>query len=339
MSDQPKIDNPIASLGGRATAAKMTPRERRERARLAAEARWNAGIMKAVCGSPDKPLVIGNKTIQAYVLEDGTRVLTQGDFQEALGRHRKAHVRYQAAEEPVPPILQGKLLKPFISNELLEKSQPIRFRTPQNAVANGYRAEILPEVCEVFLRARDAGALQKQLDHIAVQAEILIRSLAKVGIIALVDEATGYQELRAKNALTEILEAFIAEEIRKWAPTFPAKFYREMFRLKNLPFNGTAKRPRFIGKLTNDLIYRRLAPGVLEELQRKNPVVNEKGQRKNKHHQWLTGDIGHPALREHLEAVSTLMMAADTWDQFYKMLNRTKPVYRGPTLFDDIKED
>jgi hypothetical protein len=119
--------------------------------------------------------------------------------------------------------------------------------------------------------------------------------------------------------------------------TFPPKFYREMFRLRGLTFDGSAKRPRFIGKLTNDLVYTRLAPGVLEELKKKNPAVGEKGRRKSKHHQWLTGDIGHPALREHLEAVSTLMMAADTWEQFYKMLNRTKPVYRGPTLFDDVE--
>lgn len=339
MSDEKPNDESMASRGGKSRAEKMSPEERAESARKAAEARWGASLIQAVCGSPDRPLMVGDKAIQAYVLSDGTRVLTQGDFQEALGRHRKANVRYEEGEEPAPPILQGKLLKPYISQELLKKSQPIKFRTPQGSIANGYRAEILPEVCEVILKAKDDKALQKQLEHVARQAEILIRSLAKVGIIALVDEATGYQDIRSKNALTEILEAFIAEEIRKWAPTFPPKFYREMFRLKKLPFDGTTKRPRYFGKITNDLVYRRLAPGVLEELKKKNPVIDDKGRRKHKYFQWLTGDIGHPALREHLEAVSTLMMASDSWDQFYKMLNRTKPIYRGPTLFDDIKDD
>lgn len=71
-----------------------------------------------------------------------------------MGRHRKANVRYDDGEEPVAPSLQGKGIKPFISQELLSKSQPIRFRTPQGVRASGYRAEILPDVCEVFLKAR-----------------------------------------------------------------------------------------------------------------------------------------------------------------------------------------
>jgi hypothetical protein len=116
-------------------------------------------------------------------------------------RHRKANVRNIEGEEQVPPVLQGERLKPFISNELLEKSKPIAFQTPQGIRASGYRAEILPEICDVYLRARDAGALFDRQMHIAVQADILIRGLAKVGIIALVDEATGYQSMRARDAL------------------------------------------------------------------------------------------------------------------------------------------
>lgn len=122
----------MASMGGKAAAAKMTAKQRKERAMKAADARWNAGLIQAVCGSPDKPLLIGNKSIQAYVLEDGTRVLTQGDFQEALGRHRKASIRSDGDEEPTPAIIQEKLLKPFVSEDLLKKSQPIKFRTPHN---------------------------------------------------------------------------------------------------------------------------------------------------------------------------------------------------------------
>lgn len=181
------------------------------------------------------------------MLEDGTRVLTQASFLRALGRHPKARTR---REEQVPPILQGKALKPFISSEILEKTTPIIFRPPTGGRASGYNAELLPMVCEIYLRARDAGTLPYQQRPVAKQAEILVRGLAHVGIIALVDEATGYQELRAKDALTRILEAFVAKELQAWVRTFPDDFYREIFRLRDLDYpKDTVKKPQYFGHL------------------------------------------------------------------------------------------
>src|SRR5215210_2473444 len=116
--------------GGLARAAQLSPEERSAIARKAATARWNEAISEAVCGSPDQPLKIGNIEIECYVLEDGTRVLTQASFLESLGRHRKANVRREGGEERVPAILQGKALQPFISSEIREKSRPITFRLP-----------------------------------------------------------------------------------------------------------------------------------------------------------------------------------------------------------------
>lgn len=37
----------------------------------------------------------------------------------------------------------------------------------------------------------------------------------------------GDQDLRARDALAKILEAFVAKEIRKWVKTFPVEFYKE----------------------------------------------------------------------------------------------------------------
>jgi len=81
-----------------------------------------------------------------------------------------------------------------------------------------------------------AGKLHHQQEHIAEQREILVRGFARVGIIALVDEATGYQEDRARDALAKILEAFIAKELRKWISTFPIDYYKELFRLRGWRF-------------------------------------------------------------------------------------------------------
>ena len=180
--------------------------------------------------------------------------------------------------------------------------------------AFGYPAELLPKVCDVFLDADQAGALAKGQKHIAAQAQVLIRGLAHVGIIALVDEATGYQDERARDALARILEAFIAKELRPWVRTFPTDFYKEMFRLRKIPYREDVKRPQYIGVLTNDLIYSRLAPGVLDELRRVTPR-DEKGRLKTHLHRRLTEDVGHPKLQQHLSAVTALMKASDTWER------------------------
>jgi hypothetical protein len=301
----------------------MTPEERQERARRAALGRWTDELPEAICGSPERPLRIGETAIQCYVLEDGTRVLTQADFLEALGRHRKANVRRE--EAGIPAILQGKAIAPYITDDILETARPIAFRTPSGNRASGYRAELLPVVCEVYLKARDAKALPRNQEHVAVQADILMRGLAQVGIIALVDEATGYQELRQKNALQSILEAFIDKELQPWIQTFPNAYYEELFRLRGLDFQrDSVKRPQYFGWITNDIVYRRLAPGVLEELRNVTPR-DEAGRRRHKYFQRLTSNVGYPKLREHLGSVVTLMKISNSWQGFMDVLDRIHP--------------
>jgi P63C domain len=70
-------------------------------------------------------------------------------------------------------------------------------------------------------------------------------------------------------------------------------------------------------------VYARLAPGIIEELERKNP--SENGRRQAKHHQWLTEDVGHPALAQHLHAVITLMKTSTSWNQFKVFLDQAHP--------------
>jgi len=85
---------------------------------------------------------------------------------------------------------------------------------------------------------------------IAKKADILIRGLADVGIVALVDEATGYQYDRARHALEEILERFIKNELGKWARRFPDEFYEHLFRLKGMKWPSDRNPPQFVGTLT-----------------------------------------------------------------------------------------
>ncbi len=325
MAEDTKV--PGRAAGGIARAVKLTDERKSEIARAAAEKRWNK-VPEVIFGAPDKPLTIGGTKIQCYVLDDETRVITQASFLEALGRHRKANVRDEGGEERLPAILQGKAINPFISAELIEKSRPIQFRTETGNLASGYRAEILPDICEVYLAARAAGALPRNQEHVAKQAEILIRALAHTGIIALVDEATGYQSVRARDALEKILETFINDELRKWTKTFPNEFYKQMFRLNGWPYRPeSVNRPGVVGKYTNDVVYDRLAPGVTAELESKNPRLPS-GNRRHRHFQWLTEDVGDPRLREHLSAVIALMKAAADWKQFKQFLDVALPSFK-----------
>lgn len=309
--------------GGFARAQNLTPEQRSEISRKAAKARWE--VSSAVCGSPNTPLQIGDIEVECYVLEDGTRVLTQASFLGALGRHPKANTRRE--DGGLPPILQGQALKPFIPQEVMDKAQPISFRLPTGGTASGYNAELLPVVCEVYLKARDAGVLPHNQKHVAAQADILIRGLARVGIIALVDEATGYQEVRARYALARILEQFVAKELQPWVRTFPDDFYRELFRLRGLDSpEQVTHRPSYFGHITNDVVYERVAPGVLEELRRQTPRT-PKGNLKNRFHQRLTPDKGHPRLREHLASVVAIMKLSNDWHDFKMKLDRVHPRY------------
>lgn len=127
--------------------------------------------------------------------------------------------------DEMPPFLPTKNLKPFISSELLASTIPIEYRLPSGSViAFGYKAEILPMVCHVYEDADRAGKLLRSQRHIAEAARALSRAFSKTGIIALVDEATGYQYDRARHALARILEKFIAKELQPWTRTFPLEF-------------------------------------------------------------------------------------------------------------------
>ncbi len=328
-STEPPSGGTGRARGGAARAARLTREERSEIARRAAAERWKGDVPQVICGSSDKPLHIGETEIQCYVLDNGTRVLTQAGFLGALGRHRNANVRREG--DGVPPILQGVGLRGFLTEEILRKSRPITFKLPTGGRASGYDATILPLVCEIYLKARDAGTLDRQQEHVARQAEILVRGLAHVGIISLVDEATGYQEFRQRDALARILEAFIDQELQPWVQTFPADFYRELFRLRGLDYpTGTVQRPQYFGHLTNDIVYKRLAPGVLDELK----TVTEKspsGRPRHKLFQRLTSNVGYPKLREHLGSVVTIMKLSNDWADFKLKLDTLHPRY-GETI-------
>jgi hypothetical protein len=329
------------AMGGRARAAKLSPEERSDIARRAVEARWEKEgklkpVPQATHGSPDRPLRIGEIEIPCYVLPDKTRVVVQAGMIEALGMSKGGSSHKGGTR--LAKFASGERIKPFAASHLLEGTQePIKFRTPGGTLAFGFEATILAELCEAVLAARAAGVLQKQQEHVAARAEILLRGFARVGIIGLVDEATGYQADREWNALQAILDRYLRREFAAWAKRFPDEFYKQMFRLRGWNWKGMkVNRPQCVAAYTKDLIYLRLAPGILEELETRNPVLVN-GRRESKHHQWLTDEIGHPALAQHLHAVIGLMRASPDkdWSFFKRLLDRAFP-QRGHSIQLDI---
>ena len=269
--------------------------------------------------------MIGDIETPCYVLEDETRVLAQRGMVAGLGMARGSSSH--GGGDRLAHFVNQKTLEPFIPNELVEvTANPIKFRAPNGSIANGYPATLLVNLCNAVLSARDAGDLQKQQAYIAARADILIRGLATVGIIALVDEATGYQDIRARIALATILEKFITKELQPWTKTFPYEFYKEICRLKGWPSTYAIKRPSVIGRYTNNIVYERLAPGLLDELKARTPRLPS-GNLKNKLFQWFTPDFGHPRLKEHLIGTMALMRAAPPfgWDKFMRSLQRAFP--------------
>lgn len=270
-------------------------------------------------------LRVGGIEIPCFVLPDGTRVLTQRGIQTTTGMGTSGGT---GGAQRIARIVESLEVKLSLSNELSARMKsPILF-TPVHGgrPAYGYEATVLIDYCELLLKSRDqGGVLTEAQERWAIASDVVIRAFAKVGIIAVIDEVTGYQQIRDREALQKILDKYLLHEFAVWAKRFPDEFYKEMFRLRGWQWRGMrVNRPSVVGKYTNDLVYQRLAPGILDELQHRNPK-DERGNREGRHHQLLTGDIGIPALQQHLHATMGFMRASTTWDQFYRMMQRAFP--------------
>jgi P63C domain len=337
-----------APKGGRARAQALTPEERREIARMAAEKRWEKHDTALPKEEYTGTLRIGDKEIPCANLDNGLRVLSGPGVSRIFGS-RKIGVNARAWERTgnlpqLPPFLTAANLQPYIPKDLMDfLTMRIRYKSKRGPIVWGYEAALLPRICKAISDADKAGALHARQKYLVDTAQILIDAFALVGIIALVDEATGYQEDRDREELHKILAAYISEELLPWAQQFPDEFYHQMFRLRGWQYHpmtkGAPRGPRKAGELTAQIVYEKLPPGVLDELRKRNPVVR-KWRRKSRHHQFLTNDIGQEHLRAHLIAVTALMRASTSWREFEVLLERSFPSYKKSTQIEmDMEQE
>lgn len=330
--------------GGLARAAKLSSDQRSEIAKKAATKRWEA-TQKTADGMPrvlesfKSKISVAGKLIPCAVVmgpEGIQRVLSEtGVTNAVLGDRSGASKRKKEAGAPLPIFVAPRQLEPFISKDLLDGPlKPIDY-LDGDRVVRGYDTSVLTAVCNVWLEARAKGALQAQQLDKAMQAEILMRALADTAVVALVDEATGYQAVRPQNALQSYLELVIRRELAVWAKKFPDEFYENIYKLKGWTWPGMSKnRYSVVANYTTNLIYDRLGPGITEELINKTPI-NEKGYRPNRLHQWLTEDVGDPMLATHLHSILMFQRLAIAngygWKRFLHMVDQVLP-RRGNTL-------
>ncbi len=283
-------------------------------------------------------LRVGENEVDCAVLENGKRVITQNAVFKAFGRPPRGTMASRNSDPRLPGFLDATNLKDFIEPVVLEGIQSIEYISKSGKYKTGYEATAIPLVCDVYLAARKAGILRPNQLPLAEISEIIVRSLSKVGIIALVDEATGYQNVRALNELHQLLSKYLSEEKLAWAKRFPDEFFKQLYRLKNWSYpTGTSRTP-YVGKLINQLVYEKLPPGVLEELRRRNPVDENTKRRKSKHHQFLSEDIGQPDLRDHLLQVIALMRGSPNWKSFEKSFTLAFPpeIIQGEFDLDEL---
>ncbi len=319
----------------------LSPEQRSAISRKAALVKHGKGMAKAVA---EGTLKLGESTLlQCAVLDDShnTRVFTQEGFLTTIGRAGKAKGGQGAAVDGKPAFLRAKNLLPFISSDLIASTTPIEFvplRSPgYQGRAFGYRADLLPKVCWVYHDALMANKLLPSQIHIGETCSTLLKALTNHAIEDLVDQATGFEDLKKMAAIYKILDKCISPDKLQYVKMFDIDFYRQIYRLNGWRFDPESNaRPSVIGKWTND-IYDRIAPGFGDAV-RSRVKRNEKGRPTEKMTQYMTPDDGKRRLREMQEAVKALMRVSRTWAEFMALLDLAYPRFEPIPLlpFDDL---
>lgn len=325
----------LGRLGAKARSEKLSPAERKQIGQRAIAARWaKAGKAKREKEASVAPrsilqgvLKIADIELPCHVLDDKRRVLTQAGMISSLGMSQGSGGASAGGGDRLTNFLTTKSVSPYVSANVYPLiTGPIIFLTSSGTAAYGYEATLLPDICDAVLHARQEGKLQKQQQHIARQCEVLVRSFAKVGIIALIDEATGYQRIREKFALQLKFQAFIADELQDWALVFPQEFWFELARLEGINYSAKS-RPLRWGKYIMMFVYDAIDKDIGKMLREKNPNPHF-GEN---HHQWLK-QFGKDKVHDQLQRVITIMKLCKNMDEF--KANFAKVFAKSPAQLD-----
>lgn len=316
----------IQSMGGKERARKLSAEERTDIAKQAARARWEKLNNPNYVGeaSYQGSLLVGDVELDCYVLKDRRRLFHKKEMANILNLKSEGGSAFLRT-------MTRKGIASKISPDLQEKlNNPVKFKNLSGIVTHGYEGSTLIEVCDTIIQAEEDGKLADSQKFLVRQAQIIIRSAAKTGITALIDEATGFIADKRKDEYRKLFRDFIADECREWAREFPDQFFNMIYKLYGLKRTSpdSCKHPAFFGGFIRKYVYFPLASSngaILEELDKKNPVVYINGGRRNKFHQYLTEELGLDALRSHLWQLVGIGNAAKTKQDFERSFKRAFP--------------
>ena len=251
---------------------------------------------------------LGEFEIPCYVLNNEMRVLSQREVVKLISGGRESG--------NLMAYLKARALQAYLPDKFKAETEQVdrnilSFKVGA-ATAHAILASDVVDICNSYLKARQAGLLQPGQAKLAEQSEMFIAACAKTGIDAIVDEATGYQYFRKANELQEKLNAYLQEEYREWTLTFPRQFFMQLYRLEGkIPPQPLQPYPKRFGKYVMQFIYDTLDPDLADYLRENNPEPEGK-----KHHHQLFNDFGYKSLQEHLMGVLGIMKASIHMDRF-----------------------
>lgn len=263
-------------------------------------------------------LQIGDATIPCYVLdtEPPERVFSLKGavvgLIETEGGQLAEYIKVKSLRQFLPPDLipvdgdgQRDRIPALIRFDVGGDNPKAAFRFPW-----GLPVEKFMDLCDAYSRAAEEGELTERQQQIARKANRFLRACRNIGIIALVDEATGYQKVRPLDELQFKLKLYLEEKMREWEPTFPNELWEEFARLTNWT-KPTHIRPKYWGKLVMELVYGYLDADVAQWL-RENAPEPMHGQN---YHQWLSKQYGLKKLVEHIWKVIGIASTCTTMDE------------------------
>lgn len=219
----------------------------------------------------------------------------------------------------LPAVIGGHNIANFISKQDMHKLELIYYKDG-NRIKSGYNAEAITIICAAYLMAEKEGVLRPQQFTALSQVKIILLTLSRIGITALIDEATGYQYSREFDALQKLLKLYTVETpLLTLQKKFPRVYYKELYRLYRWEFNPEkTKHPQYVAKFTWDYVYKLLPEPVMQKIREYNPIVEKENKkyRKNKYYQYLTLDTGIPELDKIIAKLVGIMSISDTIEQF-----------------------
>lgn len=238
--------------------------------------------------------------LDCYVLEDGRRVVSQRGVVRAITGDANGSA-------PLGQYLRR------LPNEYghLATQTVVEFARPDGGTANGREAVWLVDLLRAYDEADDAGLLHHTQRHLARNARKILRALAGVAMVALIDEATGYQAIREAGALSFAFRALLLDSHDTWDLMWHPGFVDAIVRLHGCRYDG-GPQPRWLASTYDKLYGLILGAEVVAELKRRNPEPKFG----TNHHQWLTPEA-REVVRRNIEVVVALADTSGTKAEFW----------------------